>query len=588
MKYKRSARSISKTVANVGLAVAVSACSSVYSGQSSLQTSVPDLDDPKQRSAGLLRYCGTLHQKGNLHLAAGICNRAHELNPTDPAPLIELASVLLDLGRATPAVEAYQAALLLDPQQIDALYGLGKIYIDQRRYDLAMPPLEAAVLLNTEDSRIYNAMGIIMDQQGDHAAAQAYYRQGLSNSPRNVSLRNNLGLSLVLDGQEAAGLAMLREVAAEPESGATTGRNLEIASQIAAQTRRGGAQNGASRLPPHAQSDESKRIHQAPLTAAPRAPSDLPSMAPSGAPEASPETAQTALPDDASQLPTPLLRPYHDTPLSPSPAAGTVKAEQGPRDIEIAEAHTAAPTAAPRAEPSPPHRPVRAKGVNTPVQQAQLSKSVPAAAPPVPDSDDIASAKHTVRARLAQIEALHEKRSDPVPVTDATGPGAADLPLQVAGAPAQPEASPEPVRNTRAAETAPQSSDGEWFYSVQLGSFGSVSRARLGWDILRESAGTALADLDALILMADLGAEDGTFYRVRTAPMESKAAAIQLCSRLEDKGLDCMLVKSSREATAQALVDKICRTGSTAAFCGQPERSAVTGTEHDLEDEVAG
>lgn len=141
MKSKRSAHSISKVIAHVGLAVAVSACSTLFSGQSGPQVSVPDFNDPAQRSASLLRYCTKLHQKGDLNLAAGICNRAHEIDPINPAPLMELASVLQDLGMGASAAEAYRAALLLNPQQVDALYGLGKIYINQQRYDLAMEPL---------------------------------------------------------------------------------------------------------------------------------------------------------------------------------------------------------------------------------------------------------------------------------------------------------------------------------------------------------------------------------------------------------------------------------------------------------------
>ena len=130
---------------------------------------MPNNDDPNQRSASLLEYCVKLHEEGDLNLAAAICNRAHEFNPTDPAPLVELASILGKQDRDNAAAEAYRAALLLEPQNVDALYGLGKIYIDQQHYELAMEPLQAAALLETKDPRVYNAMGVIMDQQGEHA-----------------------------------------------------------------------------------------------------------------------------------------------------------------------------------------------------------------------------------------------------------------------------------------------------------------------------------------------------------------------------------------------------------------------------------
>jgi len=235
MKSKRSLRFFSNTLTAAGLALAVSACSTVYQDEWNQSSGVPDLNEPTTRSDSLLAYCKKLHARGDLNLAVGICNRSHEINPTNPAPLIALGQVLEDLEMTGSAEEAYRAALLLDPQQTDALYGLGKIYIDQQRYDLAMEPLEAAAHSKSEDPRIYNALGVIMDQQGQHADAQTYYHEGLSHSPRNISLRNNLGLSMVLNGEPEAGLAMLRDVAAEPAAGAAAGRNLEMASQIAAQ-----------------------------------------------------------------------------------------------------------------------------------------------------------------------------------------------------------------------------------------------------------------------------------------------------------------------------------------------------------------
>jgi tetratricopeptide (TPR) repeat protein len=152
MKSKRSLRLFSKTLTAVGLALAVSACSTVYQDDWNQDSNVPDLNEPAQRSLALLGYCKKLHSRGDLNLAAGICNRAHEINPTDPLPLIELARVLEKLEMTASAEEAYRAALLLDPQQIDALYGLGKIYIDQQRYDMAMGPLEAAAQMPTDDS----------------------------------------------------------------------------------------------------------------------------------------------------------------------------------------------------------------------------------------------------------------------------------------------------------------------------------------------------------------------------------------------------------------------------------------------------
>ena len=103
MNSKRSLRFFSKTMTAVGLTLAVSACATVYEEDWDQTSDVPDLNQQDQRSQALLDYCKSLHSRGDLNLAAGICNRAHEINPTDPAPLIELARVMESLERKAAA-----------------------------------------------------------------------------------------------------------------------------------------------------------------------------------------------------------------------------------------------------------------------------------------------------------------------------------------------------------------------------------------------------------------------------------------------------------------------------------------------------
>jgi hypothetical protein len=203
-----------------------------------------------------------------------------------------------------------------------------------------------------------------------------------------------------------------------------------------------------------------------------------------------------------------------------------------------------------------------------------------------------------IQTRLAEIEALRAGRTAvpqttdrPVTNGDATNGHAAnghatngtafhkastDLSLQVAGT------SPAAVPEAGSATAPPVSAmaDDGWFYTVQVGSFLSAARARLGWTIVSDAAGETLAELDALIIRWNLGIEKGIVYRVRTVPMESKTAAAQLCQRLTDKGIDCWLVKANRKATAQGLVDKICQDGSTAAFCRRTRHSQTVNRHH--------
>jgi hypothetical protein len=117
--------------------------------------------------------------------------------------------------------------------------------------------------------------------------------------------------------------------------------------------------------------------------------------------------------------------------------------------------------------------------------------------------------------------------------------------------------------------------DEDIFYTAQLASFLTAARARTGWQILRDSAGELLDQSDGYIVRADLGAELGTFYRVRTGMMDDRAAASQFCLGLQAEGLDCMPVEASLQETSETLVEKICQSGSTSVLCRTVQRSEL-------------
>jgi len=626
MNSKRSLRFFSNTLTATGLALAVSACSTVYQDDWNQASEVPDLNQPVQRSEALLDYCKSLHSRGDLNLAAGICNRAHEINPTDPAPLIELARILEELGRPASAEEAYRAALLLDPQQTDALYGLGKIYIDQQRYDLAMGPLEAAAQGQSDDPRIYNALGVIMDQQGQHADAQSYYKQGLAHSPRNVSLRNNLGLSMVLDGQPEAGLAMLRDVAAEPAAGATAGRNLEMASQIAAQQIIENSENNASAVEssdPRPQTGEV--VQPAPRGGDVVPAEDLSTLSPSSSVD---EAAAPA------SDPTPLLQPHTrqhgDSIPAAMPASPTQNMHRDMQSLDheladaivqqpIDETETAEsggemagersfePTVPEQVAALPEPEPAPEPAVDLESDPAAISEMDPAAdhksdpstfaGSDVPNDWSLAAQTVFSQSRIAvpepsQITAQKRTAANDAfhaaPAPEAASEMSSKMPAEMASEPAMTvQASPHGDLTLALASTPETtagspagSSDGypideDTFYTAQLASFLTEARARAGWQILRDSAGELLDHSDGYIVRADLGTELGTFYRVRTGMMDDRAAASQFCQDLQAEGLDCMPLEASMQETSETLVDKICQTGSTEVLCRTVQRSEL-------------
>jgi Flp pilus assembly protein TadD len=187
----------------LSVALTLSACAS-----SAQQAPVVSAD-------AILRVADMTRGEGDLASAAGLYQKAHELNPTDPHALIMLGQTLAKLGSASGAAEAYRAALQLDGTNAEALRGLGTAFLNVGQPDAAIAQYEKALDAG-EDYRLYNGIAVAYDMLGDHASAQTYYRTALQLSPGNLELNNNLALSLALEGRYKEAIPLLEQATADP------------------------------------------------------------------------------------------------------------------------------------------------------------------------------------------------------------------------------------------------------------------------------------------------------------------------------------------------------------------------------------
>ncbi|MGF1592981.1 MAG: tetratricopeptide repeat protein [Kiloniellaceae bacterium] len=285
--------------------------------------------DPGSRAERLVQYCDRLADQGELVTALGLCARAHEVDPDNPAPLMKVATILQAMNRQQAAAETYGVLLERHPGHLEARYSLSKIYMESGDTALASIHLNRAMTTNPDDPRAYNALGILRDQEGEHEAAQVLYRQALERDPANVSVRNNLGLSLALNGKREEAIDVLAELAVDPGADPTVLRNLEAAY--------------AARTVVPAEMDAEPEAEAAPeLTVGPEA---EPKAEPAAAAIADPAEPASAEPVSA---PAPLRAPQSapkapeastPTPLYVPPAAsGKVPpAQSGAREVKPAE-----------------------------------------------------------------------------------------------------------------------------------------------------------------------------------------------------------------------------------------------------------
>ena len=74
---------------------------------------------------------------------------------------IDEAVRLREAGQLTLAVQSYQQALQLEPDNTEALYGLADTYVKQRRYEEAIPPLQKAIEKKPAEGAPYLLLGQI-------------------------------------------------------------------------------------------------------------------------------------------------------------------------------------------------------------------------------------------------------------------------------------------------------------------------------------------------------------------------------------------------------------------------------------------
>lgn len=199
------------------------------------------------------------------------------------------------------------------------------------------------------------------------------------------------------------------------------------------------------------------------------------------------------------------------TAAAPTPAPETSLPAETTPEASIAAAPQAQPEAAEpeAAMPAAPAESAPAEPV-TPAPQAALQ------APAAPQADETAPAP--------QAE---------TPAAPALRPGseaATEAPKVAA------TAKPAPAQATK----APASAKGA--YLVQVAALKDEKSAKASWRTLNQRFPTVLGGHALDIEKADLGAK-GTWYRVRAAGFQTKAAATEACARLKAAGQACMVKK---------------------------------------------
>lgn len=122
-------------------------------------------------------------------------SRAVRDDPDNPAWHRLLAGALLHHDRADDAIAEFRAALRIDPQDREALFGLGRIYLDTGRNQEAVQALRRATELKADAADALYALATALTRSGNNEEAARYFerveqvqRQALTDRRRALSL----------------------------------------------------------------------------------------------------------------------------------------------------------------------------------------------------------------------------------------------------------------------------------------------------------------------------------------------------------------------------------------------------------------
>ena len=298
---------------------------------------------------------------GNPEMALNVAEVILEKDPRNAAALTAKGDALYAMRNMAGAVQAYRAALAVDPAASEAGLGLGRALI---RTDPS--GAEAAFLgVTTRDPgnlAAWNDIGIARDLLGRHDEAQLAYRRALAVAPEGQDVAGNLGLSLALSGHADEAMTVLRPLAAVQDAPQIWRGNLEVA-----------------RMAP----DSPAPAQQEVASAATRPSAAVPALAtPRPSPVPAPERAAATAPDHGSSDSTEAPRPPPASVGTASPAAVAETVSAAPAEGIVATTETPYLFSA-AAGTDPPPAAKAGNGADTAPEHGQTARSSSATAEPI-------------------------------------------------------------------------------------------------------------------------------------------------------------------------------------------------------------
>lgn len=195
----RKTRSVRPVLIGIGLLCALAAVSFLLVRDHSATPEAPVTNAPGERQVP----SGTNERPPTLLSATATNPPKVEADEDRVVALVAEGNKLLERGNYADAVEKYQQAALIQPDQEDLHYNLGIALAKLGRIEEAKKQYAEALEIFPDYAEARNNLGNLLMKENNLAEAITQFREAIRLVPKNASFHNNLGTAFGRQGKVA-------------------------------------------------------------------------------------------------------------------------------------------------------------------------------------------------------------------------------------------------------------------------------------------------------------------------------------------------------------------------------------------------
>ena len=190
------------------------------SGQATTRDDVAAaVETPGEQAETFKNEGNTLYDRGQYAQALEAYQKALKLTPQDPEAQASVGDTYLTLGRFAEAAAAYEQTVRLQADNAGAYSNLGYAYDKLGKVTESINALRNAVRLNSNDAIAFNNLGASLYKAGRYQEALDAFNNAVRLAPNDADALNNLGAVLyVLEQYPRALDSFQKAVAAKADS----------------------------------------------------------------------------------------------------------------------------------------------------------------------------------------------------------------------------------------------------------------------------------------------------------------------------------------------------------------------------------